>query len=148
MFITKKSRLKILIIGIAYIVVASLCVASSVYLVSLGEENKLWCLGVVLYILCPLIVLCGIYAEGKGKLINLGNKLLRDDLNPKEFIAHYENLKSSPELVVNKPSFEVLLLLVSCYEMLQDRENSLATLDEMLLIAKDKKKNYRLRNLL
>lgn len=142
MFITKKSRLKILLIGIAYIIVASFCVVSSVYLASLGEENKLWCLGVALYILCPLIVLCGIYAEGKGKLVNLGNKLVRNDLNPREFIAHYENLKSSPDLVVNKPSLEVLLMVLAAYEALDDKERIFATLDEMLLIAKDKKKSF------
>ena len=57
------------------------------------NENFLLILGIIVYLLCILMIFWGRYAEGKGKLINLGNKLVRNELKPAEFILHYESLK-------------------------------------------------------
>lgn len=141
MFLTKKSRFKILIMALCYFILGSICIALWAVSKSFGIETKILYLGIILYLLCPLFVLWGRYAEGKGKLINLGNKLVRNELKPAEFIKHYENLKSSPDLVVGEPSIEVLHLVSTAYELLGDKERSMQTIDEMLLIANDKKKN-------
>ena len=141
MFLTKKSRLKILLMVICYLVLGSLCIALSITSDLIWMDSVIFYIGIILYALCPLLVLWGLYAEGKGILINFGNKLVRNELKPAEFIKYYENLKNSPDLIVNKPSIEVLNLVSTAYELLGDKEHSMQIVDEMLLIAGEKKKN-------
>ena len=105
----------------------------------MAENNFLFVLGVVCYVLCPIIVAWGRYAEGKGMLINLGNKLVRNELKPNEFIMEYQRLKDSSELVVNKPGVEILQLVALSYDCLGDKENCLFTVDEMIAVAGKKK---------
>ena len=106
------------------------------------NENFLLILGIIVYLLCILMIFWGRYAEGKGKLINLGNKLVRNELKPAEFILHYESLKNSNDLVIKKSSVEVLQLVAIAYDSLDDKENVLVTVDEMIDIADDKKKAF------
>ncbi len=96
MFLTKKSFRKILIIAICYFVLGSICLAFAIFFTNMEIDSTfLFTLGVIVYVLNVLIVFCGWYAEGKGKLINLGNKLVRNELKPAEFIKHYEALKNT-----------------------------------------------------
>ena len=142
MFLTKKGFRKILIMAIAYFIVGSLCIAAWFVFNNLGiYENFLLILGIATYLIGVLIIAWGRYAEGEGKLINLGNKLVRVDLKPAEFIEHYEMLKNADDLVIKKPSVDVLRVVSLAYDLLDDRENALATANEMIDIASDKKKN-------
>ena len=88
------------------------------------------------------MIFWGRYAEGKGNLVNLGNKLVRNELKPAEFIKHYEFLRNSNDLIICKPDIEILQLIAIAYDSLDDRENVLATVDEMIDIANDKKKAF------
>ena len=143
MFLTKKGFRKILIMAICYCILASIAIFLWAFLNSMGiKENFLLMLGIIVYLLCVLIIFWGRYAEGKGKLVNLGNKLVRNELKPAEFIREYEALKKSSDLVTNKPSIEVLQLVAIAYDSLDDRENALVTVDEMIDIADDKKKAF------
>ncbi len=142
MFLTKKSFIKILIMAICYFLLGSICIALWFAFNSMGiKENFLLILGIIVYCLCVLIIFWGRYVEGEGKLINLGNKLVRNELKPAEFIKRYEELKHTDDLVIKKPSVDVLRVALIAYDLLDDRENALATVDEMIDIADDKKQN-------
>ena len=143
MFLTKKSFQKILIMAICYFSLGSICVAFSILFSIIGiSANFLLVLGIITYLLCVLMIFWGRYAEGTGKLISLGNKLVRNELKPAEFIRHYELLKTSSDLIIKKPSIEVLQLVAIAYDSLDDKENALATVDEMIDISCDKKKAF------
>lgn len=142
MFLTKKSFRKLLIMAICYFLLGSIFIALWFVFNNMGIfENFLLVLGIATYLIGVLIVVWGCYAEGEGKLINLGNKLVRNELKPAEFIKHYEGLKNADDLVIKKPSVDVLRVLLVAYDLLDDRENALATVDEMIDVASDKKKN-------
>ena len=143
MFLSKKRLLKILITAIVCLVVGNFCIAMYILFATMKVEAKaLLVLGIIAYLLCILSVFFGRYAEGKAILINLGNTLVRKELKPAEFIKHYEALKNSTDLVIKKPSIEVLRLVTTAYYVLNDRENVLETVDEMLSVADEKKKAY------
>ena len=44
-------------------------------------------------------------------------------------------------MVIKKPSVDVLRVALVAYDLLDDRENALATVDEIIDIASNKKKN-------
>ncbi len=141
MFLTKKAFWKIAVIAICYVVLGGICIGSAILFSNMGIDVKpLLVLGIIVYALCPILILWGRYAEGKGKLINLGNKLVRNELKPAEFIKEYEILKNSKDLIINKPRLETLHLLAISYDSLDDRENCLATVDEMIATANENKK--------
>ena len=143
MFLTKKSFGKIIIVAICYFVLGSiffgLAYVSSIFKIN---STPMYVIGAVAYILCPILILCGLYSEGKGKFINLGNKLVRHELKPAEFINLYEDLKSSTGLVINKPNFEVLQLAFTAYFVLDNKEAALSTIDKMISIANKKRIVY------
>lgn len=143
MFLSKKGLLKIFVVAISWFLVACFCVLSYNYLLNMGVKIKfLLILGIISYLICCISIFWGRYAEGKGILINLGNTLVRKELKPAEFIKEYETLKNSTDLVIKKPSVDVLLLVATAYDVLNDRENVLKTVDEMLAVAGKKKKAY------
>lgn len=143
MFLTKKSFRKVLMIAICYFLLGSICIGSWAVFNSMGtNEGFLLILGIIAYLLCVLMTFWGRYAEGEGKLINLGNKLIRNELKPAEFIKCYEGLKNADDLVVKKPSFDVLRVALIAYDLLNDSENALATVDEIIDVASDKKQNF------
>ena len=128
---------------ICYFALGSVNIGLGIFFENIGIESKLllW-LGIICFLLCIFFALWGRYAEGKGKLINLGHKLVYKELKPAEFIKEYELLKNSQDLVVNKPSIEVLHLIAVAYDSLDDKENALMTVEEMTAIASKKKKAY------
>ena len=129
--------------ALCYFALGSFCIAGALFFANLGENSKLlFVLGAICYSLCPFIALWGRYAEGKGKLLHLGNKLLRTELKPNEFIKQYQEIRNSAELVIGKPSYEVLMLVAMAYDCLDERENCLVTADEMIAAAPDKKKTF------
>ncbi len=141
MFLTKKSLRKILIMAGAYFILGSFCITLGTMFANLGVgDGFLLILGVISLALGVLFAFWGRYAEGKGKLINLGNRLVRKELKPAEFIKEYEILKNSKDLVINKPSFEVLQLVVLAYNCLEEQESCLSVADEMIAVADEKKK--------
>lgn len=141
MFLTKQGFRKIIIIGVCYFLLGTLCFLTAVILDNMGIDTPfLFVLGAVVYALDVLVVFVGRYAEGKGKLINLGNKLIRSELRPADFIKEYDFLKNADDLVIKRPSPEVLRMLVLAYDCLDDRENCLATVDEMIVTSSGKKK--------
>lgn len=143
MFLTKKGFRKILILVICYFSLGSIFVFASILFNSIGFSDKfLLVLGLILYLLCILMFFWGRYAEGKGLIINLGNKLVRNELKPAEFIEYYENLKNSKDLVVNKPSLEVLQLVVVAYDSLDNKEKAITTADEIIKTVKNKRRNF------
>ncbi len=139
MFLTKKGLLKIIILVAAYFILGTACISLG-YLCKIlqADVGLSFVLGAISYALCPVLFFLGRYVEGKGKYINLGNKLVRKELRPSEFINEYNKLRNTQGLIINKPSFEVLHLVVVAYSVLNDSENCLATLDEMLAVASDK----------
>ena len=142
MFLTKKSFRKIIIMAAAYFVLGGFAILLDSTFKAIGVgDGALFIIGVIAFAAGALFALLGYYVEGEGKLINLGNRLIRKELRPAQFIKEYESLKNSCDLVVNKPSFDVLLLVVLAYDCLDDQEKCLAAMDEMISVAKGKKKN-------
>ena len=143
MFLTKKGFWKIAIMVICYLVIGSFCMAMGIILAMLElKVTLLFILGGFCFLFCPILILWGRYAEGKGKLLNSANKLLRQELDPAAFIKEYQTLRNSPDLVINKPSLDVLQMVAIAYDTLNDRENCLAVVEEMLQTASDKKKPF------
>lgn len=143
MFLSKKGLVKIILMATCYFLIGSLCVALALLLKSMGiEAGLVFWLGAILYMLILPLIFFGRYAEGKGNFINLGNKLVHKELRPAEFLREYQLLRNSKDLVVNKPSLEVLQLVATAYDSLDDKENCIATFDEMIALASEKKKAY------
>ena len=143
MFLTKKGLLKSLIMAICYFALGSFCISSGLVFFWLESDSKLFfILGTFCYVACPVVALLGFYAESKGKVIGSGNKLVRNELQPHEFIKEYQRLKNSTDLVVNKPSIEILQLVAIAYDSLDDRENCLSAVEEMISVASVKKKTF------
>ena len=142
MFLTKKSFIKALIMAICYFLLGSTCIALFLFFDRMDiSSGDLLTMGIILYLLSIPVFFLGRYVESTGKLINLGNKLVRKKLKPAEFICHYESLRNSEGLILGKPSVEVLQLVATSYDMLGDDEKALATVDEMIFVASEKKKN-------
>ncbi|MBR2033899.1 MAG: tetratricopeptide repeat protein [Clostridia bacterium] len=143
MLLTKKGFWKIVIMTLCYFAIGSFSIAAGALLTILdADANFLFVLGAFCYAFCPIVIAWGRYAEGKGKLINLGNKLVRNELKPYEFIKEYQRLRNSTELVVNKPSIKILQLVAIAYDSLDDRNNCLCAIEEMISIANEKKKMF------
>lgn len=143
MFLTKKSFRKILIMAICYFLLGSISISSWAVFNSMGiNEDVLLILGIIAYLFCVLMSFWGRYAEGEGKLILRGGKLVQKKLKPAAFIKEYEELKHSDDLVINKPSIEVLTIVASAYDSLDDKVNTLKTMDEMIAVAGEKKIAY------
>ncbi len=124
-----------------YVLLGSLCVVLSLVFQHMGfPGNFLLIIGIVLYVLCIPMVLWGRFAEGKGIVIGLGNKLVRQELKPAEFLREYEKVKNASDLVVNKPSVELLQPVMIAYDILGDRENALATANQMIALSQGTKK--------
>lgn len=145
MFLTKKGFRKVLIVSILYFLLGTFCMIFAGLCVVWGISGiPLFTLGMIIYILCVVFGYWGIYAEGKAKWINLSNKLVRSELKPAEFLKKYEELKDSNDLVIKKPSYDVLMHVAVAYDCLDEREKALAVLEEMVDVAPEKKKSYAL----
>ena len=144
MFLTKKSVVKIALMAILYFLIGSVSIAFGVCFNLLGlYDSSFFVIGIILYLICPLIVLWGRYSEGVGKVVARYNKLVRRELKPAEFIKEYEELKASPKLVVCKPGFALLSCLFAAYASLDDNESALSVAEEAISVA-GKKKNCAL----
>ena len=144
MFLSTKGFWKIRIMAICYFILGAFLIVIASICALIGLEYKLaLILGIFMFLMIAPIICFGRYVEGKGKLINMGNKLVRNDLKPAEFINEYNTLKNSTNLMINKPSFEVLHLLAVAYESLRDYENTITIVNEMIEIAPKKKKTIR-----
>lgn len=129
--------------AVCYILLGSICIALFMMFKNMDiSANFLLILGIITYILCIIITFTGRYAEGKGKLINIGNKLIRCELKPAEFIKEYELKKNAEDLVVKQPSIEVLHLVITAYDLLDQRDKALETAEEMVAVADAKKKAF------
>ncbi|MBE6649552.1 MAG: hypothetical protein E7614_08570 [Ruminococcaceae bacterium] len=143
MFLDKKGFRKILIWAIVTFVEGCFCIGMAMFLAFLGRSYKfLLVLGIISYVFTAYSIFFGRYAEGKGKLINLGNDLICDKLQPAEFIKEYEALMKSDDFVIKKPSVEVLRLAALAYYVLDDKEKVLSTVDKIIEIEKENKKPY------
>ena len=143
MFLTRKALKKIRLLIGTYFALGALSFVIAVIFKLFSIENKfIIILGFVCFLLGVFFGKIGRYSEGKGKLINIGNKLVNHQLRPAEFIHLYEEKRDSSENVVSKPDFDVLILVVTAYDDLGDTERELETLEKMLSIASEKKKPF------
>jgi tetratricopeptide (TPR) repeat protein len=143
MFLTKKSFIKILIIAICFFAIGCFFIGLDLVFMSIGVSDGLTLkLGLIECLLALLMVAGGMYGEGKAKLIQLGNKLVRIELKPMEFIKHYEQLQNSQNLIIKKPSIEVLQLVAVAYDLMGEKEKALAAFEEMIEVADGKKKVF------
>lgn len=141
MFLTKKSIFKIAFLGVMYFVAGSISLALGIDLNMRGSNNvSLFIIGIVLYLLCPLFVLWGRYAEGMGKLAKKYIGVLREGLRPAEFIKEYEDLTGSSDLVVCKPSTEALLFVALAYDCLNEYDMAISFAEKALAAAPSRKK--------
>lgn len=142
MFLSKKSLRKILLITISYFLlgIIGLAIATLLHILG-GDATFFFVFFGIIFALGFLFLWVGLYSEGKGKMIALGTKLVRNELKPAEFIKQYEILKNSNDLVIKKPSTEILLLVMAAHNALDNDEAALAVTDEMIAIAKGKKKS-------
>lgn len=140
MFLTKKAFTTILIMTIIYFLIGSIFIFLSILLYGIGEPDVfLFILGIIVYFFAVLVFFWGRYSEGTAKIIKLGNKLVRKELKPAEFIVHYEALKNANDLVINKPNVDVLRVAIIAYDLLDETDKALATVEEMIHMAGKKK---------
>lgn len=139
MFLTKKSLKKIKCVVGVYIGTGVFCLVATIlfaYFELDTESDKfIVILGALSLLLALLYRKMGRYAEGKGKLITQGNKLVCYELRPEEFIRLYEQARYCPDNVVSQPDFDVLRMVEVAYETMGENERMLETLDQLLAIA-------------
>jgi len=143
MFITKKAlrRMKIMVgiflgIGVFFLLIAGLFACLDI------EYTQVLVLAVVECLLALLFFWASRHSEGKGQLINKGNKLVLYDLRPADFVRLYEEKRDCPDNVIAKPDFDVLHMLLLAYDALGDEARVLDTLEQMDAIAPIERKNY------
>ncbi len=142
MFLNKKVLTKIWLLTGAYLTLAACCFVSTVVFTCLDMEcGTLIVLGILSVILAPLFYKLGRYAEGKGKLLSKGNKLICHELRPAEYIRLYEERRDDPTNVISKPDYDVLQMLVAAYDALEDRTHALETMDQALAVVPEKHRN-------
>jgi len=141
MFLTKKSILKIVALAAFVFLVSCFCFGimhwlekMDIYIPFLGD------LGLFTLVLCIFSVMCGWEAEGEGDLIYQGINLVRKELRPADYINQYISVKNDDSLVIAKPSMKVLQQVLLAYDLLDDREMALATVEEMIAVAGKRKK--------
>jgi len=141
MFLTKSALRKINVLtGTYYIIGLFSLVIFGIFCHLDVEANLLLFIGIFCLVFGILIRPWGKYAEGKGKLLNSGNKLVMHELRPAEFIRLFEEKRDCPDNVVSKPDFEVLQLLVVTYEALGDKELEMGIIEYMCSIAPENRK--------
>ena len=143
MFLTKKSLKKIRTLVAVYYIIGLFClITHGIFKYFYIEGNFLLILGILCFGLAIVFRSVGRYAEGKGILINQGNKLIFHELCPAEFIRLYEEKKNCAENVVSQLDFDVLQMVFLAYDSMGQTQSALETLDLMLEIAPKKKKTY------
>lgn len=145
MFLTKKDLRKILLMAICYFALGCALIVFSFLLKDIDTEqfgDLLGVVGVGICLLNPIFIYTSIKTKGELELINIGNKLVRKELNPAEFIKYYEFVKSSDDLVINKPSKDVLQILILSYDLLDENEKALEAADEMINISRNKSRAF------
>lgn len=140
MLLTKKRAWKIALMTVCYFLLGCFCLYRATQLRAAGQSSgALLTLAIVCYVLCPLIVLWGLYAEGKGRLLQKGNRLVRFELRPGEFLKQYHALREE-KLVLCRPSVELLVLLTSAYDTVGDRDGALAAADAAIDASRGKQR--------
>lgn len=141
MFLSRKALEKIRFLAGAYFLLGVLCLVAFAVFQSLQAGGMvLLLLGVICFVCGFLSYMAGRYTEGKGNLINSGNKLVFHELRPGEFIRIYEEKRDYPDNVISTPDYDVLQLLVTAYDALGDPDSALEVLEQMGAIAPEKKK--------
>lgn len=138
MFLTKKSLLKIIIFAIFLSVLGSICIFLSVGTYDLFG----FVVGTLCLVLGVLYIFRGRYVEGKLRPECKAVVLVRKELRPADFLSEYELLRNSNDLVVNKPSFEMLHYAMAAYSSLHQTEKVFETVEEIIAIAPEKKKAH------
>lgn len=140
MFLNKKSLTKIRLLTGAYLVLSASCFLIAILFSAWQIEYKshifLGCLSLALM---PIFYKIGHFSEGKGKLITKGNQLICHQLRPAEFVRLYEEKRDDPTNVIAKPDYDVLRLLLTAYDALEDTDSALEIIDQMIQIAPAKK---------
>lgn len=140
MFLNKKSLIKIWLLVGSYLALAVICFLIAIFFAVLEIESKFHIIvGCFCLAAAPLFYAFGRYAEGTGKLLSKGNKLVSQQLRPAEFVRLYEEKRSDPSNVVSKPDFAVLQLLVTAYDALGETDRALETAEQILAISSKKK---------
>ena len=142
MFLTRKAQNAINWLTVAY------CVLGALFLMLAGLsswDDDSWALvRVGIFAIAFGVILRPVmrYSLGTNKLLLSANKLVYKQLRPAEFIRLYTQKRDCPDNVVAKPDFSVLNLLTVAYDVLDDSEHALQTLEQMLSIAPEKKKAH------
>lgn len=145
MYINKKSLVRIWLLVGAYLALAIFCLFIEIFYAVFEIDGNLHVIvGCFCLVAAPLFYAWGRYAEGKGKLLNQGNKLIYHQLKPAEFIHLYEEKKDDPSNVVSKPDYQVLLMLIAAYDALDDHDLALATMEQAIAIVPKKHFNKAL----
>lgn len=140
MYINKKSLTKIWLLVGAYLALGTFSFLISILFAILEIEGNFHIIaGCFCLAVAPLTYAIGRYAEGKGKLINSGNRLIFHQLRPAEFVRLYNEKRDDPSNVFSKPDFDVLQLLVAAYDALGETERALDAVEQMLTISPEKK---------
>jgi tetratricopeptide (TPR) repeat protein len=140
MLLTYKSFWKIVAACVTYFFLGSVCIALSAAFGTV--EMTLFWLGMVMYALIPIFFFWLRTAEGTSKPLARGYKLLRRELRPAAFLAEYETLKSSPKLMLCRPSAKLLELVAMAEHLLGHTERALSAVDEMIAASPKKKQTY------
>lgn len=139
MFSTKRWKILLII----YLAVSGGCFLSAMYFGAMGQNfGSFLILGAIAFLLSIPLFLLHRYDEKKGALIQVGYKLLYQELKPAEFIKEYELLKGSDHPVAKNPRVVTLQLVVVAYDVLNEKEKALEIVNEMAAIAPEKKRAY------
>ena len=138
MFLTQKALKRIRLLVGVYCGIGAFCLIVSIIFVYFDIETRfLAVLGAIALLLGVVFRKFGRYAEGKGKLLNLGNKLVCRELRPAEFIKAYEQARDCIDNVISKPDFDVLKMVTTAYDCMGETERALETIEQMQSIASE-----------
>ena len=141
MFLTKKALFKIWFITITYAVFGVIWFLMPIVHTALRSDSVRYVVfGIIFLLLSVFFYKWGRFAEGKGKLLSKGKKLIHYELRPAEFIRLYEESRDCPDNVISKPDFDVLWVVLSAYDVLDDVEREFEALEHKSIVAPEKKK--------
>lgn len=132
MFLSRSSLIKTVLISSALLLIGAAFFAVA-HFVGKGDMNPApsVTVGIIMFCLSLLNAFAGIYADGVSKPFAEGTRLVRKDLQPKKYIETYKEKSEGDGYVIARPRFDMLELLYTAYDLLDDRRGRAAVIAQM-----------------
>lgn len=132
MFLSRSSLIKTILTASLFFTIAVVLFVVA-YLVKKGDldPSPSLTMGIVMTCLAVISVFIGVYSDGVSKPFVDGARLVRKDLQPKKYIDMYKEKSGDEGYVIARPSFDMLELLYTAYDLTEDKRGRDAVIVEM-----------------